>query len=212
MFTGIVEESGMVIESISGERAGRLTVSAPMTSSDIRIGDSIAINGCCLTVVAREGERLRFDVVPETLARTNLGRLRPGDAVNLERPLAAGARLGGHFVQGHIDGIGTIQALTSQENAVVMEIGIPPELSRYIVPKGSIAVDGVSLTVAEARPEAFTVWTIPHTREVTTLGRRQPGDPVNLECDLLGKYVERLLSTVSLYQPSGFKKTKHPLR
>jgi riboflavin synthase len=195
MYTGIVEESGTVIESLHGERAGQLTLSAPITSADSRIGDSIAINGCCLTVVAREGERLRFDVVPETLARTNLGRLQPGDAVNLERPLAVGARLGGHFVQGHIDGIGTVLSLTPQENAVIMEIGVPPELSRYIVPKGSIAIDGVSLTVAEAREDAFTVWTIPHTREVTTLGRRRAGDPVNLECDLLGKYVERLLAS-----------------
>ncbi len=182
------------MESLPGEQSGRLTVSAPTTSMDSKIGDSIAINGCCLTVVAREGDRLRFDVVPETLARTNLGRLLPGDAVNLERPLAVGARLGGHFVQGHIDGIGTIRSLTPQENAIIMEIGVPPELSRYIVPKGSIAVDGVSLTVAEARADGFTVWVIPHTREVTTLGRRQVGDPVNLECDLLGKYVERLLA------------------
>ena len=202
MFTGIVEESGTVLESIPGERAGRLTVSAPTASADIQIGDSIAINGCCLTVVAREGDRLRFDVVPETLARTNLGRMQPGDAVNLERPLAVGGRLGGHFVQGHIDGIGTIRSLTPQENAVLLEIGVPPELSRYIVPKGSIAVDGVSLTVAEARSDGFTVWIIPHTREVTTLGRRRVGDPVNLECDLLGKYVERLLA----------ERINHPLR
>ncbi len=193
MFTGLVEESGTVFECIQKGRTARLTVSAPKVHVGTQLGDSIAINGCCLTVVAQAGERLTFEAVPETMARTNLGDLRPGDAVNLERPLSVGARLGGHFVQGHIDGVGTVRAVQPEENAVVIEIGVPPELRRYLVAKGSVAVDGVSLTVAEVRPESFTVWTIPHTREVTTLGRRKAGDRVNLECDLLGKYIERLL-------------------
>lgn len=194
MFTGLVEETGEVLELVQEGRTARLTVRAALVPEDAKLGDSIAVNGCCLTVVAQETDRLTFDAVPETLARTNLGDLKPGDRVNLERPLAVGARLGGHFVQGHIDGVGTVLAVRPEENAVVMEIGVPPELRRYMVEKGSVAVDGVSLTVAEVLPEAFTVWTIPHTRAVTTLGQRQVGDPVNLECDLLGKYIERLLA------------------
>jgi riboflavin synthase len=194
MFTGLVEETGTLVELAVEEHSGRLTVTAPTVHRDAKSGDSIAVNGCCLTVVAQEGDRLTFDVVPETLRRTNLGELKPGEAVNLERPLAVGARLGGHFVQGHIDGVGTVLAETPEENAVVVEIGVPEPLRRYIVEKGSIAVDGVSLTVAEARPESFTVWTIPHTRAITTLGQRGVGSRVNLECDLLGKYIERLLA------------------
>ncbi len=195
MFTGLVEESGRVIECIVLSRSATITVSAPLVSTGTKPGDSIAVNGCCLTVVAIGVDTgvLTFDAVPETLARTNLGCLKPGDRVNLERPLEIGARLGGHFVQGHIDGVGTVLTVTPVENAIVFEIEIPVELSRYVVEKGSITVDGVSLTVAEVRPKSFTVWTIPHTREVTTLGARKPGDPVNIECDLLGKYVERLL-------------------
>ncbi len=197
MFTGLVEETGTVIEIVVEEHSGRLTAVAPTVHQDAKLGDSIAINGCCLTVIAQEGDRLTFDVVPETLRRTNLGALKPGEQINLERPLAVGARLGGHFVQGHIDGVGTVLAVTPEENAVVMEIGVPEPLRRYIVEKGSIAVDGVSLTVAEAQPASFTVWTIPHTRAITTLGQRQVGDRVNLECDLLGKYIERLLEARS---------------
>src|SRR5262249_5614808 len=127
------------------------------------------------------------------LNRTNLGDLHPGDRVNLERSLAVGARLGGHFVQGHVDGVGTLLSVQPVENAVVMEVSVPPDLRRYLIEKGSITVEHVSLTVAEVRPESFTVWTIPHTREITTLGARKVGEKVNLECDLLGKYVERLL-------------------
>lgn len=193
MFTGLVEEAGTVIEIVQEGHTARLTVSAPLVHSGAQLGDSIAVNGCCLTVVRIEGDHLTFDAVPETLARTDLGCLKAGEAVNLERPLSVGARLGGHFVQGHIDGVGELLAIIPEENAVVMEIGVPPALRRYIVEKGSIAVDGVSLTVAEVRPASFTIWTIPHTRAVTTLGRRIVGDLVNLECDLLGKYIERLL-------------------
>lgn len=194
MFTGLVEETGTVIECVQDGRTAQITVSAPLVHTDAKPGDSIAVNGCCLTVIAQEEDRLTFDAVPETLVRTNLSRLRPGDSVNLERPLAVGARLGGHFVQGHIDGVGIIRTITPEENAVVIEVEVPAPLRRYFVEKGSVAVDGVSLTVAEVRPTSFTVWVIPHTREVTTLGARCIGDPVNLECDLLGKYIERLLT------------------
>lgn len=194
MFTGLVEETGTVVAVELAARSARLIVSAPLVHQDAHLGDSIAVNGCCLTVVAQEEDQLTFDAVPETLDRTNLGALTPGARVNLERPLAVGARLGGHFVQGHIDGVGVVRVVTPEENAVVIEIEMPSPLRRYFVEKGSVAVDGVSLTIADVRPETFTVWTIPHTREVTTLGEREPGDRVNLECDLLGKYMERLLS------------------
>ncbi len=194
MFTGLVEEIGRIIEVQMAERSAKLTVSAPTVHQGVKLGDSIAVNGCCLTVIGQEADRLTFDAVPETLIRTNLGSLCPGERVNLERPLEVGARLGGHFVQGHIDGVGTVLAVTPDENAVVMEIGMPGPLRRYFVEKGSVAVDGVSLTVASALTTSFTVWTIPHTRAVTTLGDRKVGDRVNLECDLLGKYIERLLA------------------
>ena len=193
MFTGLVEEIGQVVQIVPGDQSATLTVSAPTVHQGAQLGDSIAVNGCCLTVIAHDEDRLTFDAVPETLRRTNLGGLCPGEAVNLERPLAVGDRLGGHFVQGHIDGVGTVLAVAPEDNAVVMEIGAPEPLRRYIVEKGSIAVDGVSLTIAGVTPASFTVWTIPHTRAITTLGRRTVGDRVNLECDLLGKYVERLM-------------------
>ena len=194
MFTGLVEEVGMVEACITGERSGSLAVQVVSIHEDTRLGDSIAVNGCCLTVIAQDGDLLTFDVVPETFVRTNLGGLKPGDAVNLERPLAANGRLGGHFVQGHIDGVGAVLAIQPEENAVIMEISVPVGLRRYFVEKGSVTVDGVSLTVAEVRLESFTIWTIPHTRKVTTLGCRRVGEQVNLECDLLGKYIERLLA------------------
>ena len=194
MFTGLVEEMGRVVEIQVEERSAKLTVSAPLVHQGVKIGDSVAVNGCCLTVIGRQADRLTFDAVPETLIRTNLGSLCPGEKVNLERSLEVGARLGGHFVQGHIDGVGTVLGMTPDENAVVMEIGMPVPLRRYFVEKGSVCVDGVSLTVASTLPTSFTVWTIPHTRAVTTLGDREVGDRVNLECDLLGKYIERLLA------------------
>ncbi len=194
MFTGLVEETGKVVECLVEAHTAKLSLIAPLTHRGAKLGDSVAINGCCLTVVEIEGNRLAFDAVPETLARTNLGALSPGDRVNLERPLQIGARLGGHFVQGHIDGVGRIIGVTPDENAVIIEVEIPTELRRYFIPKGSVTVDGVSLTVAEVRENSFTLWIIPHTREVTNLGDRKVGDFVNLECDLLGKYMESLLS------------------
>lgn len=194
MFTGIVEECGYVIGIEIENHAARMVIDAPTVHQGVQLGDSIAINGCCLTVVEYQGSHLAFDMVPETMARTNLGKLKPGSRVNLERALLVGARLGGHFVQGHIDGVGTLLAVLPEENAVVLEVGVPSSLRRYLVEKGSIAVDGVSLTVAQARLDTFTVWTIPHTREVTTLGSLEVGDHVNIECDLLGKYIEKLLA------------------
>ena len=193
MFTGLVEERGTVVRcEITGETA-RLTIEAHLVVEDARLGDSVAINGCCLTVVEIAPSQLSFDAVPETMRRTNLGTLKPGDFINLERPLAVNGRLGGHFVQGHIDGVGTIQAIRPEQNAVIYEVEIPESLRRYFVEKGSVAMDGISLTVASVTPETFTVWIIPHTLEVTNLGTRKVGDAVNLECDLLGKYLEKLL-------------------
>ena len=193
MFTGLVEESGRVVSSeVQGETA-RLTVATNKIHEGAALGDSVAVNGCCLTVVKIESAELSFDAVPETMRRTNLGDLAAGDTVNLERPLLPTARLGGHFVQGHIDGTGVVHAITEEQNAVIFEIDVPAALRRYIIEKGSIAIDGISLTVASVTDAGFTVWIIPHTREVTTLKNREIGDRVNLECDLLGKYVERLL-------------------
>jgi len=193
MFTGLVEETGTTVCCMRDGAAARLTLDVQTIHDAVRLGDSVAVNGCCLTVIERDGSRLTFDVIPETLDRTNLGGLKPGDTVNLERPLAVSARLDGHFVQGHIDGVGLVVSITPADNAVIVEIEAPQKLMRYLVEKGSVAVDGVSLTVAEVRPSTFTIWTIPHTRKVTTLGLRGAGDRVNLECDLLGKYIERLL-------------------
>jgi riboflavin synthase len=172
----------------------RLVVRGPLVTSDAAYGASIAVNGCCLTVTDLDGDAFAADVMVETFRRTSLGALVPGDRVNLERPLAAGARLGGHVVQGHVDGTGTILA---READGVVRIAIPDELARYVVAKGSIAVDGVSLTVVEAGAAEFTVSLIPATLELTTLGHKGPGDPVNIEVDVLAKYVERLLKGAS---------------
>ena len=202
MFTGLVEETGTTVECIRGARSARLTVAVRNIADGARLGDSVAVNGCCLTVVAIDGDRFTFDAIPETLNRTNLGALRPGDTVNLERPLRADARLDGHYVQGHIDGVGRIVSAAPDDHAVVVEIEPPSALLRYIVEKGSVAVDGISLTVASVLASSFTIWAIPHTLQVTTLGQRGGGDRVNLECDLLGKYIERLLAARGTLQPT----------
>ena len=183
MFTGIVEELGR----FAGRDGHRFTFEAPLTSADASVGDSIAVNGACLTVVALDGDgRWQADAVDETLARTNLGRLRPGDPVNLERPLRLQDRLDGHLVQGHVDGVGIVAHPAP-------DLRITTEHLRYVARKGSIAVDGVSLTVVDVLDDGFTVAVIPHTAAVTTLGARRPGDHVNLEFDVIAKYVERLL-------------------
>ena len=183
MFTGLIEELGSVASCLES----RLTVTAHAVTADAEVGDSIAVNGCCLTVVDLGPGWWSADLVDETLARTNLAQLRPGDVVNLERPLRMSDRLGGHVVQGHVDVVGEVQLAPP-----LVAIGVPD--SRYLVEKGSVAVDGVSLTVVEMVAHRFTVAVIPHTAAVTTLGRLRPGDKVNVEFDILAKYVERLLS------------------
>jgi riboflavin synthase len=186
MFTGIVEERGRV-RTLDG---GRLVVACRTVGDDAAVGDSVAVNGVCLTVVGAAPGSLSFDVAPETLSRTTLSRLRPGDPVNLERPLTLASRLGGHLVQGHVDGVGTIRSSSGNGQGIRLRIALPERLRPYMVEKGSVAVDGVSLTVAAADEEGFEVALVPHTLEVTTLGDRRPGDEVNLEADVLAKYVE----------------------
>ena len=195
MFTGIVEELGVVEGLVDQGDAVRLVVRGPHVTLDAGLGDSIAVNGCCLTVAEREQETFTADVMRETLDKTSLGALSPGDRVNLERAVTPQTRLGGHIVQGHVDGTGTLVGRTPSEHWEVVEISLPVDLARYLVPKGSITVDGISLTVVEVKSESFTVSLIPETLARTTLGFKQPGDPVNLEVDVIAKYVERLLGS-----------------
>ncbi len=194
MFTGIVEATGTVRTLVSGKMSARLTVEADDFLAGVRVGDSLAVNGVCLTVTRLAGNAFEADLSIETLERTTLGRLRPGVAVNLEKPLALGDRLGGHLVQGHVDGVGRIEGRRRDGDARWLEIAAPPALMRYVVEKGSIAVDGVSLTVAAVSADRFTACLVPHTCAVTTLGALGPGAPVNLEVDVLAKYVERLVA------------------
>ncbi len=190
MFTGIVEERGTVRE-VSPRR---LVVACRTVASDAELGSSIAVNGCCLTVVERGEGYLAFDLSEETLRRTAFSRLSPGAPVNLERPLTLASRLGGHLVQGHVDGVGTIVALEPEEGGGAwMRVEVPAGIRRYLVEKGSVAVDGVSLTVAELGERSFAVALIPHTLAATTLGAARVGDPVNLEVDVIAKYVEALM-------------------
>ncbi|MBD3010480.1 MULTISPECIES: riboflavin synthase [unclassified Streptomyces] len=197
MFTGIVEELGEIVAIEHLGDASRFQVRGPVVTEGAKHGDSIAVNGVCLTVVdiIEDGESTRFsaDVMAETLNRSSLGALDIGSRVNLERPMALGGRLGGHIVQGHVDGTGVIVDRKLSEHWEVVKISLPAELSRYVVEKGSITVDGISLTVVDAGPDYFTVSLIPTTLALTTLGVKQAGDPVNLEVDVLAKYVERLL-------------------
>ncbi len=204
MFTGIVEGLGQVVALglAPGGGGARLQVEAPWLVGGLGLGDSVSVDGCCLTVTELLGEGFAADVMAESLRRTALGRLRPGDAVNLERPLALGERLGGHIVQGHVDGTGSVlvrRALgegPAGGQSEELRIGIDPELGRYVVSKGSITVNGVSLTVVEAGRGWFSVALIPHTLAVTNLGRLRRGDEVQVEVDVLAKYVERLLESV----------------
>jgi riboflavin synthase len=193
MFTGIVEELGTVAAVEDQGDAVRLTVRAATVLEDAALGDSIAVNGCCLTVAARDGDTFTADVMQETLDKTSLLGVTPGARVNLERAVTADKRLGGHIVQGHVDGVGTVTSRTPSEHWEVVEVTLPERLARYLVDKGSVAVDGVSLTVVAAGADRFTVSLIPETLARTTLGSRRPGDRVNLEVDVLAKYVERLL-------------------
>lgn len=194
MFTGIVEELGEVIAvEVLTDDAARIRIRGPLVTSDAQHGASIAVNGVCLTVVEYSVGEFSADVMKETLDRSSLGALAAGAPVNLERAVTMSTRLGGHLVQGHVDGLGTVVARNPTTHWDVVEVTAPPSLLRYIVEKGSITVDGVSLTVASVSETSFTVSLIPTTMELTTLGRRRPGDSVNLEVDVLAKYVERLL-------------------
>jgi riboflavin synthase len=195
MFTGIVEELGRVIALERGTDSARLVVSGPLVTSDAQHGASIAVNGVCLTVVEHGSDVFTVDVMAETLRRSSLGGLGPGDPVNLERAMAASSRFGGHIVQGHVDGTAVIVERTPGDRWETVRFSLPQELGRYVVEKGSITVDGVSLTVAALDSESFTVSLIPTTLELTTLGYKAVGDSVNLEVDVLAKYVERLLTT-----------------
>jgi riboflavin synthase len=188
VFTGIVEEMGTLVATENADQGRRLVFSAATVTEGARIGDSISVNGCCLTVVDLGPGWWSADAVPETLGRTNLGQLRPGDPVNLERAAALGDRLGGHLVQGHVDAVGTIVA-----PAPALEVHLAGELSAYLVEKGSVTVDGISLTVVSVTRDGFSVAIIPHTLQVTTLGRKSVGDPVNIEVDVIAKYAARLL-------------------
>ena len=198
MFTGIVEEVGIIERIERSAKAIHLTVSAKVCGHDLKIGDSLSVNGCCLTavkIISRAGKKLvRVDLLEESWRRTNLQFAEIGSAVNLERALRADGRLGGHFVTGHIDGLGKILRWEKIGQDHFLEIAAPAELMRYVIFKGSISIDGISLTVAEVRKKNFAVWIIPHTHEMTALRERKIGDAVNLEGDLLGKYVERFIS------------------
>ncbi|MGQ9533275.1 MAG: riboflavin synthase [Desulfotomaculales bacterium] len=194
MFTGIVEELGTVRALVRGPASARLTVAAQKTLEGTRVGDSIAVNGACLTVTDLERGAFTADVMAETLARTNLGELRPGDQVNLERALRLGDRLGGHLVTGHVDGVGVLADRRRQDIAELVTIQAPSEVLRYLVPKGAVAVDGISLTVVDYDTGSFRVAIVPHTARHTTLGFKRPGAKVNLEADLIGKYVAKLLA------------------
>jgi riboflavin synthase len=198
MFTGLVEETGTVEAIKPAAKSIELTVRANITARGLKVSDSLAVNGCCLTVVklAAKGKQklVRFDLLKETWERTNLQFARHGSLVNLERPLRADGSLGGHFVTGHIDGIGTITRWERLGQDHVLDISAPADVMRYIVFKGSVAVDGISLTVAAVTRKGFRIWIIPHTYEVTALRERKVGDAVNLEADLIGKYVEKFTS------------------
>ncbi len=194
MFTGIIEELGTVEALEDQGDAVRLTVRGPVVTGDAALGDSISVDGCCLTVVTHQDSAFTADVMRETLEKTSLGSLGPGTRVNLERAVTPATRLGGHIVQGHVDGTGAVLRRTPSEHWELVEISLPPELAHYLVAKGSITVDGISLTVVDAGPDRFSVSLIPETLARTTLGFKQPGDVVNLEVDVIAKYVEKMVN------------------
>ncbi len=195
MFTGIVEETGQVIAFAPTAQAWELTIAARVALVDLAPGDSIAVNGCCLTAVRADATSLRFDVLEETRRLANFSAIQTGALVNLERSLRFSGKVGGHFVTGHIDALGTVEIFEARGKDYYLRIGLPRELSRYIVHKGSIAIDGISLTIAEVAEASFAVWLIPHTIAVTNLREKRVGSLVNLEFDLLGKHVEKLMMT-----------------
>lgn len=193
MFTGIVEELGEIVSKTDGPESAVLEIRGPLVTSDATHGASIAVNGVCLTVVDLKDDTFTADVMLETLERSSLGALEPGSRVNLERPVRLQDRLGGHLVQGHVDGVAKVISRTPSDKWEIVKFELPEALTRYVVEKGSITVDGISLTVVEAATDYFTVSLIPTTLELTTLGRKGPGDPVNLEVDVIAKYVERMI-------------------
>lgn len=205
MFTGLVEEVGEVIKLQHGSNSAKITVKASKVLEQVKLGDSIAVNGVCLTVVWFIKSQFAAEVMEETLRKTNLGSLAAGDLVNLERALSLGDRLGGHMVSGHIDGVGKIVGIKRVDIANVITVEAPQEVTDYLIPKGSVAIDGISLTVIDCQEEMFTVSIIPHTAAATTLGDKKTGDKVNLEADLIGKYVAKFLER----QAAGNSKKKN---
>ncbi|HWP96221.1 MAG TPA: riboflavin synthase [Syntrophomonadaceae bacterium] len=203
MFTGIIEELGRVLRLKTGGPSGQISVQAQKILEDVKLGDSIAVNGVCLTVVEFDKSSFTADVMPETIAKTTLRLLKHGDPVNLERALRLSDRLGGHLVQGHVDAVGSIALKEKLDIAIIYRIKAPTSLLTFIVPKGSIAVDGISLTVVDVFPDSFTVSLIPHSAQQTVLGSKNTGDMVNLESDIIGRYVERLMKHESGGQESA---------
>jgi riboflavin synthase len=198
VFTGIVRELGRIVSAEGGGGGRTLVVEAAASASQLGVGDSISIDGCCLTAESVEGARISVHAVPETLARSTLGRLSAGDAVNVEPAVRAGEPLGGHYVQGHVDAVGRVQSVEAEGEGLRVFVEAPPEVLRYCVEKGSIALDGVSLTIAELADDSFAVALVPHTLEATTLSALAPDQELNVEVDILAKYVERLLQTGGL--------------
>lgn len=203
MFTGLVEEIGIVQSVLRGDKSARIVIRANRILGDVKLGDSINTNGVCLTVTDFKDNSFSVDVMAETMRKSNLKGLYPGSRVNMERALRLGDRLGGHLLSGHIDGTGSISSFDKEENAVWVTIKASPELLKYIIPRGSIAIDGISLTAAHVDKEAFKVSIIPHTKDVTTLLEKAVGNEVNLECDMVGKYIERLMN----YSPQNALKS-----
>lgn len=197
MFTGLIEEIGEIAAIERGAKSCKLHIKGNIIFGDLKVGDSVAVNGVCLTAAAINGDIFTADVMAETMRRSGLGTLKKGSAVNLERAMAANGRFGGHIVSGHIDGIGFVQSLVREDNAVWITITADENIMRYVAEKGSIAIDGISLTVAKVFKDAFSVSVIPHTGSQTTLLKRKAGDRVNLECDIIGKYVEKLVGKSS---------------
>jgi riboflavin synthase len=200
VFTGLIEEVGRVVATRRSADGTKLEIAAPHIAREARTGESIAVNGCCLTLTSRRGDRLSFDLLEETIARTNLKKLRPDSRLNLERALCADGRLGGHFVQGHVDCVSAILGLEKKGADFRLEVELPRKSAHYVALKGSIALNGISLTVAEVFRKSFVVWIIPFTKRHTNLDRARDGDLVNVEFDILAKYVERMVS------PSAIKK------
>ncbi len=204
MFTGLIEEVGTIKSITKGDFSSKITVQAEKIFDGLKIGDSISTNGVCLTVTKFDKSSFDMDVMPETMRKSNLNNLKKGDKVNLERALRVGDRLGGHLVSGHIDGVGIVDGMKEEDNAIWVKINASEEVLKYIILKGSIAIDGISLTVAYIDNETFKVSIIPHTKTATTLINKKVGDVVNIECDSIGKYVEKILFSKNQEQPREF--------